>query len=141
MQDNDQYQRPDGMSDQLVEAVGKLSEAFEYIERVRGKIYDMHQLAGHADLLFGDAADKLKQAGALEAAELVSSQVVGRNVIDGRWTFQLVDEFNRAYYQTVKEVVEDVEKQLQDGKKHIFEAEMKQDRITGKDQGSHKSRP
>lgn len=141
MSSDNQYQRPSDMNDELVEAVGKLSEAFEYVERVRGKLYDMHQLAGHADLLFGEAVDKLKQAGSQEAAEQVNKRVVGRNVIDGRWTFQLVDEFNNLYYQPVKQAVEDIEKKLQGGKKHIFEAEMKEDRIKGKNQDSHKSRP
>ena len=48
--------RPDGVSDATVEAVGKTSEASEYLIRARGALYEFHQLMGHADLLLGDAA-------------------------------------------------------------------------------------
>ena len=39
---------PDGASDALVAAVGKVSEALEWVERARGRLYDFHQMMGHA---------------------------------------------------------------------------------------------
>ena len=141
MNQSDPYKRPGDMSDDLVRAVGNLSEAFECVERVRGKLYDMHQLAGHADLLFGKVADELEEAGAKETATQVRQQVVGRNVVNGRWTFQLVDEFNDQYYKPIKKTVKQAEADLQSGKTHVFEAEMKEDRVQGKDPDSHSSRP
>ena len=45
--------------DALVEAIGKASEALEYVEQARGHLYEFHQLMGHADLEFGNAADLL----------------------------------------------------------------------------------
>ena len=65
----------------------------EHVERVRGHLYALHQLMGHADLLFGDAAELLGSAGHDGAGALIREEVVGRNLLDGRWTFQMVDEF------------------------------------------------
>ena len=41
----------DGKADELLTAVGKLSEAMEWVERARGRLYDFHQMSGRADLL------------------------------------------------------------------------------------------
>ena len=56
---------------------------------------------GRADLLLGDAADELAEAGHDELADLVRTEVVGRNVLEGRWTFQIVEEFDDGYYDAV----------------------------------------
>ena len=42
------------LTDETIAAVGKVSEALEYVERARGHLYSFHQLMGHADLLLGD---------------------------------------------------------------------------------------
>ena len=42
-------QRPEGVSDDVVAAVGKLNEAVETIERARGHLYSFHQLTGGPD--------------------------------------------------------------------------------------------
>lgn len=110
--------------------MGKLSEALEWVERARGRLYDFHQMCGRADLLFGDAADKLDEAGHHEAAAAVRREVVGRNVIDGRWTFQVVEEFDDLYWSAVRAVEHELRRELMDGIPHVFEAEMKRDRIT-----------
>jgi hypothetical protein len=85
--------------DQVVAAIGNASEAMEYVERARGHLYEFHQLMGHADLVFGAASDMLKSAGLDDSSEELKSEVVGRNVLDGRRTFQIVDEFNELYHQ------------------------------------------
>ena len=55
--------RPEGLDDATVEAVGKVSEALECVERARGDLYSFHQLIGHADLMLGEACDMLRAAG------------------------------------------------------------------------------
>lgn len=90
----DQHRRPDGVSDQTVVAVGQTTEALEWVERARGSLYDFHQEMGRADALFGEAADSLERAGHLEQASELRTRIVGRNAIDGRWSFQIVEEFD-----------------------------------------------
>ena len=128
------------MSDELVEAIGKASEAFECLERARGHLYSFHQLMGHADLTFGEAADLLRDAGAAGDAEELEVDVVGRNVLDGRWSFQIVEEFDDVYYAVVREQVERLEARHLDGMRHLYESEMKERRRTRGRRG-HAARP
>jgi hypothetical protein len=134
------HQRPDGVGDDVIEATGKLSEALEWIERARGHLYSLHQLIGRADLYVEEAADLLDEAGEGELAERVRREIVGRNVLPGRWTFQIVEEFDDGYWGPVRAVEREVRDALVDGRRHIFEAEMKERRRTGGQPG-HESRP
>ena len=120
---------PDGVSDQTIEGVGKLSEAFEYIERAKGHLYSFHQLMGRADFLVEEAADLLAAAGHTEFAERLHRDLVGRNVLDGRWTFQVVEEFDDHYYEFFRGI-ERESRELTGGVRHLHEARMKEQRRT-----------
>ncbi len=122
--------RPDGVDDATVEATGKVSEALEWVERARGHLYSFHQLMGHADLMLGDACDKLRSAGHERVAEQLESEMLGRNVICDRWTFQIVEDFDDNYWSVLRDNERAVRAALTDGVRHIFEAEMKEDRRT-----------
>lgn len=121
----DPWARPPGVDDATVEATGTLSEALEWVERARGHLYEFHQTMGHADATFGEAADQLRAAGHGDQADLVATQVVGRNVLYGRWTFQVVEEFDADYHQPVSDVERRVREALVGGRRHVYEAEMK----------------
>ena len=127
---DDAHTRPAGTSDTTVEAVGKLSEALEVLEDARGQLFSFHRKIGMADLTLGEAVDLLRAAGHDELADRVETDLVGRNVLAGRWTFQVVEEFEDGYYAAFREHERVVREQLMDGKRHVFEAEMKQDRRT-----------
>jgi hypothetical protein len=122
--------RPDGVTDPTVAATGKVSEAVEWIERARGRLYDFHQMSGHADLLLGEAADDLEAAGHLDWAERVRTELVGRNVLEGRWTFQIVEEYDATYWEPARAARRAMEADLVGGRPHVFEAEMKDQRRT-----------
>lgn len=122
--------RADGISDETVEAVGSVSEALEYVERARGHLYSFHQLIGHADLLLGEACGKLRAAGHEAVAHRLETDLVGRNVLYGRWTFQVVEEFDDVYWSVFRDHERSVRDDLQQGARHVFEAEMKEKRRT-----------
>ncbi|MCU1498413.1 MAG: hypothetical protein JWM47_2366 [Acidimicrobiales bacterium] len=137
---DDRHERPAGVSDETVAAVGKVSEALEWIERARGRLYDFHQQLGRADLLFGEAADALEEAGHAEQAHDLRTRIVGRNVIDGRWTFQIVEEFDDLYWSAARDSERRIRDDLVKGRRHVFESEMKDERrTTGRDH--HERRP
>ena len=125
-----EHLRPGHVDDDTIAAVGKLSEALECVERARGHLYDMHQLIGHADRLLGEAADKLRASGHGEHSRRLEDELVGRNVITGRWTFQIVEEFDDNYWSVFRAEEKRVRDALQDGKRHVFESEMKERRRT-----------
>jgi hypothetical protein len=126
----DKRTRPDELDDATVEAVGAVSEALEYVERARGHLYSFHQLMGHADLVLGQACEKLRDAGHADVAGRLETELVGRNVLDGRWTFQIVEEFDDSYWSAFRDHERRVRDELQRGVRHLHEAEMKERRRT-----------
>ncbi len=139
-QPSPEHRRPAGVSDETVAAVGKVSEALEVIEDARGHLYAFHRLTGQADLTLGEAVDALREAGHERLARDIELQIIGRNVVDGRWTFQLVEEYDDTYYAIVKAAERRVRDELVEGKRHLFEAEMKEQRRTHGLPG-HEARP
>lgn len=120
--------RPDGVSDATVQALGTLSEALETVERARGHLYSFHQLTGGADLTLGKAVEELRAAGHERQADLVEREIVGRNVIPGCWTFQIIEAYNDTYYAPFASVERQVRQDLAAGRRHLYEAEMKRQR-------------
>jgi hypothetical protein len=72
--------------------------------------------------------------------QLLDREVVGRNVLDGRWTFQIVEEFDDCYYEPVRAAERKIREQLMAGRRHVFEAEMKERRRSAGRPG-HEARP
>jgi hypothetical protein len=140
VEDDQGPRRPEGVTDATVEAVGLVSEALEYVERARGALYSFHQLLGGADLKLGEACDHLREAGHGEVADRLELEVVGRNVLNGRWTFQIVEEFDDGYWSVFREHERRVRTELQGGQRHVFESEMKDRRRTHGHSG-HERRP
>ncbi|WIE83105.1 hypothetical protein [Curtobacterium sp. MCPF17_021] len=135
-----QHQVPEGVSEATVEALGSLSAAVEVIEHARGLLYGFHRLTGTADLNLGEAVEQLRKAGHTELAERIDTELVGRNVIAGRWTFQIVEDYDDGYYALAKELERTARDELVQGRRHLFEAGMKEDRRS-QDQRHHEATP
>jgi hypothetical protein len=118
-------QRPAGASDELVAALGKLSEALEVVEEARGLLYTFHRRSGTADRILQEAVQALRDAGEDETAQTVADVLIGRDVIPGCWTFQIVEGYDSQYWQPFHAVEADVRQRFGDGVRHIYEAEMK----------------
>ncbi|OIH99470.1 MULTISPECIES: hypothetical protein [unclassified Curtobacterium] len=135
-----QHQVPEGVSEATVEALGSLSAAVEVIEHARGLLYGFHRLTGTADLDLGEAVEQLRKAGHTDLADRIDTELVGRNVIAGRWTFQIVEDYDDGYYALAKELERTARDELVQGRRHLFEAGMKEDRRTP-DQRHHEATP
>ena len=132
--------RPEGVSDEAVAAAGKMSEALESLERARGHLYSFHQLIGKADLELDEVLELLRTCGEQELAERIRTDLLGRNVVPGHWTFQLVEAFDATYWAVFREHERAVREALVAGRRHVYESEMKERRRTHGRPG-HESRP
>jgi hypothetical protein len=121
---------PDEADAATVEAVGKLTEALETTERARGHLYSFHQLTGSADLQLGEACEALREAGHTVLADRIAAELVGRNVVEGRWTFQVVEEYDEGYWSVFRAFEREAREALTGGRPHLHEAGMKEDRRT-----------
>ena len=135
-----EHQRPSGVSDETVQALGKLSEALEAVEVARGALYQFHRLSGTADLTAGEAVDLFREAGHTAIADRIERELVGRNVLPGRWTFQVAEAYDDDYYATFRRLEQAARDELVQGRRHLFEAEMKEDRRTH-GRPHHEARP
>jgi hypothetical protein len=135
-----EHTRPDGATDIAVEAAGKMSEALEKLERARGHLYGFHQLVGEADLALDEVLDGLRECGEHEVAERLETELLGRNVLPGRWTFQIVEEFDDTYWEVFRSHERAVRDELAGGRRHVYESEMKERRRTHGHPG-HQPRP
>jgi hypothetical protein len=134
------HERPAGVDDATVEAVGKLTEALETVIQARGQLYAFHQTTGSADLQLDKAVELLRKAGHTGLADRISTELIGRNVVSGRWTFQLVEDYDDNYYDLFTQLEKAARDQLTGGRRHLLEAEMKQRRVTP-DQPGHEIDP
>ncbi|WP_405111140.1 hypothetical protein OG559_00965 [Micromonospora sp. NBC_01405] len=137
---DEEHRRPPGVSDATVVALGRLSEALETVERARGHLYSTHQLIGHADLMLDDAVAKFRAAGHDAIAERIATDLLGRNVIAGRWTFQIVEDFDDGYHALFRDLDRRAREELVGGRRHLYEAEMKERRRT-RGRAGHEARP
>lgn len=122
--------RPDGVDDATVEAVGKLREYYEWVLRARGRLYDFHQMMGHADAKLGEAVELLEEAGHEQLATGIRHELLGRNVVPGQWSFEVVESYDHTYHDVAARWDQRVRDELMDGRLHVHEAEMKADRRT-----------
>jgi hypothetical protein len=125
-----EHSRPDGLDDATVAALGKLSEALEVVEHARGLLYGFHRLCGTADLTLGEAVEQLRAAGHQELGDRLDAALVGRNILEGRWSYQVVEEYDDGYYAEFKSREKQARDSLAGGRRHLFEAEMREARRT-----------
>lgn len=134
------HRRPSGISDETVAAVGKLTEALEIVEQARGMLCGFHRLTGKADLTLDEACALLREAGHPAIADEIGERLIGRNVIEGRWTFQIIEDYDSGYHSLFTELEKKTRDGLVEGKRHLFEAEMKEERRTQGEAG-HEATP
>lgn len=134
------HEPPEGADDLTIEAVGLLTEALETTERARGHLYSFHQLTGKADFEVGDAVEKLRAAGHGELADRLQTELLGRNVLPGMWTFQVMETYDDTYWSPFRQLEQDIRDALLQGRRHVHEAGLKESRRT-RGHPDHTARP
>jgi hypothetical protein len=126
----DPAERGHDLDDATRTALGKLSEALEVVEDARGRLYGFHRLCGTADLTLGEAVEAFREAGHVAFADRLETELVGRNILEGRWSYQVVEEYDDGYYALFRDLEAAARDDLAGGQRHVFEARMKEDRRT-----------
>ena len=71
----------------------------------------------------------LRRAGHTDLADRIEREIVGRNVIPGRWTFQIVEEYDgTVLVGTARAGAARSATRLTEGRRHVYETEMKEQR-------------
>ncbi|HEX3931764.1 MAG TPA: hypothetical protein VHW64_13745 [Nocardioides sp.] len=124
------HQVPDGVDQATVDAVGRLTKALEVTEWARGHLYAFHQLTGEGNRHVEEAIPLLREAGHGSWADRLERELFGRNVLDGRWTFQIVEEYDDGYWSLFRQLEAAVREDLMAGRRHLREAGMKESQRT-----------
>ncbi|MBO1751377.1 hypothetical protein J4G33_06130 [Actinotalea sp. BY-33] len=134
------HQVPDGVDEETVEAVGQLTAALEVVEQARGMLYGFHRMTGRGDNDLAAALDALAEAGHGELAERMRADLMGRNVLAKRWTFQVVEDYDDHYWEPFRTWERTVREELMAGRRHVYEAQLKErNRTHGRPH--HEARP
>lgn len=136
-----EHTRPEGVTDATVEAVGKLSAALDHVEDARGHLYAFHRLMGSAESTLEEATDLVRDAGHTDLADALDRDALGANPLPGMWSFQMVDEFDDGFYARAKGLHQRAIDELMGGRRHVFEAEMKELRRTRDGREGHDATP
>ena len=134
------HQVPDGVDEKTVTAVGQLTAALEVVEQARGMLYGFHRMTGRADNDLVTALEALEDAGHGELAAGMREELFGRNVLNRRWTFQIVEDYDDNYWGVFRAFDERARTELADGDRHVYEARMKQRERT-RGHGAHEAGP
>jgi hypothetical protein len=121
-----EHQRPEGVDDATVEAMDTFTRALETVEVARGHLLQFHRLTGTGDTQLRESVEQLRAAGHEELAERIQTELVGRNVLEGRWTFQIIEEYDADYFSVWRELEALARDELVQGRRHLLEAEMKE---------------
>ena len=127
------------LDDRTVVAVGALTEALETAEIARGHLYAFHQITGAADFKVERAIELLEDAGHRQLAAQLSRELLGRNVLPGRWTFQVVEDYEDTYYTVFRDLEREAHR-LTGGLPHVHEADLKRERRSV-DEPGHEATP
>lgn len=127
---NEEHRRPEGVPDATVEALDTLTRALETVEVARGHLLQFHRLTGTGDTQLRQSVDQLRASGHTSLADRLEHELVGRNVLDGRWTFQIVEEYDDDYFSVWRRLESEAREELVGGRRHLFEAEMKESNRT-----------
>jgi hypothetical protein len=117
----------DAIDDAALRAAHRVEVAVEWIERSFGALLDAHHAAGHAQEMLIDAARLLREAGRADLADAVLAEAACKDAAEGRWTYQIVDEFRGHLLDPARRLDERVRAELTGGVRHRHEARMKRD--------------
>jgi hypothetical protein len=93
----------------------------EHVHRAYGSLLDFHHRVGHAMDRFDEAERTLRAAGHDELADELRDRHLPAGVVDGRWSYEVVEAFEREFRDPVVAFEAAVRERLADGRGHVTE--------------------
>lgn len=95
-------------SPRFARAEESLTEAYEFLVRVRGHLEALEVLAREADVRLRDAADHLRAAGERGIADRLQHEIVESEALTTAWASRIVGEFDRVCFDPATEIEREV---------------------------------
>jgi hypothetical protein len=115
------------VSDVEAEALHEVELCLEWLHRAHGHLVQFHHATGHAMDHLDDAEPHLREAGFEDLADAVRDEYLPRGVIDDRWTYDLLETYQRGFlddFQAFERLVRD---DIADGRRHVMERRLEED--------------
>jgi len=109
------------LSEGEMEAVHSVELATEWLQRAHGEFLELHHKTGHAMDRLDEAETQLRDCGHDELADLLRRELLAAGVIDGRWTYDLLEEFEEEFLSDMTDFKRQVCNQVADGQRHVPE--------------------
>lgn len=110
-----------------IDALHDLQLAREHIYRAYGTLLTFHHRIGRAMNHYNKAIEQLENAGHTDLVEEELIEPVALGVINDRWTWSLVEEFEDGFFTQTLAAEARVRDELADGDRHINERLLEQE--------------
>jgi hypothetical protein len=114
------------LSETEADAVHEVELGIEWLRRAHGDLLGVHHKTGHAFDHFDEAVSLLAAAGHEDLADALLEDHLTSGVVDGRWTYDLVESFESGMYDDLNGFERRVREAITDGQRHVVERQQEQ---------------
>lgn len=113
------------LDDQEREALHELTLGIEHVHRAYGHLLAFHHQVGRGMDHLDEARKHLRGTGHDDVADQLRDDVLPAGVIGDRWSYELVEAFERGMMGTATEVERAAREDLADGLPHVTERDQR----------------
>ncbi|MFC7228945.1 hypothetical protein N0B31_16190 [Salinirubellus salinus] len=121
-----QTERPD-IDEAEREALHELQLGIEHVHRAYGHLLAFHHQIGRGMDRFAAAEPLLRETGHEELADSIRDDVLPAGVIDDRWSYELVEAFERGFLSGTVAFERSVREEVAGGVAHVAEREQQRE--------------
>lgn len=121
---SDDPQTPVGgldLTDEERAALHDCQLGIEHVHRAYGSLLEFHHRVGHAMDRFHDAEERLRSAGHEDLADELRDRHLATGIVDDRWSYEVVEAFERDFVDPIDGFEGRVRDRLADGQSHVSE--------------------
>ncbi|WP_339102500.1 hypothetical protein [Haloterrigena salinisoli] len=110
------------LADSERNAVHEVELALEWFQRAQGQLLAFHHATGHGMDHLREAERLLRESGRDDLADAVRDELLPHGVVDDdRWSYDVVENYQRTLLAEARGLEERVRRELVDGRRHVLE--------------------